>query len=263
MPECQSTPELVMGGGVGCVDFISDLHLQASEPQTFDAWAAYLRSTPCQALFVLGDLLEVWVGDDALDDTESGPFWQACADHIRELAERIPVYFMPGNRDFLLGERFLNRAGMQRLNDPTTLVVGSQRWLLSHGDELCLSDLPYQAFRAKVRTSQWRTQFLEQTLQSRIAIAREIRTKSEQGKAENVTLADVDEAAAEVWLKSSKTTTLIHGHTHQAATHRMPQQHVRHVLSDWDANAHPPRLQVLRGYLDGRLERVDLSSPSP
>lgn len=254
--------ELVLAPGVECVDFISDLHLQASEPGTFDAWAAYMQNTPCQALCVLGDLFEVWVGDDALDDPGQGWFWQNCAEVIRSASQRFTVFFMPGNRDFLLGERFLALSNMQLLGDPTTLVWGQHRWLLSHGDELCVADTHYQQFRATVRNAIWKNQFLEQTLQARIALTQEIRTKSEANKSQQTVWADVDEAAAQAWLNDCGANVLIHGHTHQPATHHMASGATRWVLSDWDAAATPPRLQVLRIQHQGRqLERIDLTAP--
>ena len=252
--------ELVLASSVECVDFISDLHLQATEPRTFDAWSAYMQSTQCQALCVLGDLFEVWVGDDALDDPGQGPFWQDCADVIRSAAQRFPVFYMPGNRDFLLGERFLALSNMQLLADPTTLVWGQHRWLLSHGDELCLGDTRYQQFRKTVRNATWKSHFLEQTLQTRIALAKEIRTESKANKLQQSEWADVDEAAAQAWLNACDANVLIHGHTHQPATHHMPSGATRWVLSDWDAAATPPRLQVLRVQgNDQQFDRIDLT----
>jgi UDP-2,3-diacylglucosamine hydrolase len=108
------------------VDLISDLHLQASETATFEAWRDYMASTPAQAVLILGDLFEVWVGDDA---AALDPFLQSCADVLRQASQRLHVAFMPGNRDFLVGPDFLNRCGVQALSDPCLLELGAQRRL--------------------------------------------------------------------------------------------------------------------------------------
>ena len=118
------------------MDFLSDLHLQPSDKATFDAWAHYMASPHCDAMFILGDLFEVWVGDDILSDPTHGMFWQQCADVIRRTSEQIPVFFMHGNRDFLVGQRLLSHAGLTVLADPTVLAVDTARWVkvefLSH-----------------------------------------------------------------------------------------------------------------------------------
>ncbi|MDD2919300.1 UDP-2,3-diacylglucosamine diphosphatase, partial [Rhodoferax sp.] len=139
------------------IDFISDLHLQAGEPATFAAWQRYMASTSADALFILGDLFEVWVGDDitrAADDPE-GAFALQCQQVISATAARMSVYFMHGNRDFLLGNDFAKGCGMTLLTDPTVLDFDGQRWLLSHGEELCLDDVDYQQFRQQVRNPAW------------------------------------------------------------------------------------------------------------
>ena len=221
-----------------------------------------MQCSQCQALFVLGDLFEVWVGDDALDEPEQGSFWQACAEVIRKATQRFPVFFMPGNRDFLLGERFLTLSNMQLLGDPTTLVWGPHRWLLSHGDELCTADTTYQQFRVTVRNTEWKNHFLEHPIEYRIAVAKEIRIKSEAKKSHHPIWVDVDNAAAQAWLNECGANVLIHGHTHQPATHLMPSGAVRWVLSDWDAEATPPRLQVLRAQRHGQqFDRMALTAP--
>ena len=121
------------------LDFISDLHLQASEPATLAAWQQYLQGTLAVALFILGDLFEVWVGDDALDGP--GSFEAQCVALLHTTSQRLPVFFMHGNRDFLVGDRFLQRSGATGLADPTVLAFAGQRWLLSHGDAVCVDDL--------------------------------------------------------------------------------------------------------------------------
>lgn len=228
------------------VDFISDLHLQASEPANFEAWKHYLQHTTCDALFILGDLFEVWVGDDVLDDPTEGPFIHACVQLLQAVSQRLPVYFMAGNRDFLLGKRMLATTGMQGLTDPATLTLGGERWVLSHGDEWCLADTGYQAFRKQVRSSTWQTQFLEQSLALRLATARHMRQTSEQRKGTQTDWADVDTTAAANLLLQYGAVRLMHGHTHQPAEHPLGHDKTRFVLSDWDARNTPPRLEVAR-----------------
>jgi UDP-2,3-diacylglucosamine hydrolase len=239
------------------VDFISDLHLQAIEPATVAAWRSYMRDTPAQAIFILGDLFEVWIGDDA---AEAGTFEAGCADVLRDAATRHDVFFMHGNRDFLLGPAFAARCGMTLLADPTTLVFGGKRWLLSHGDALCLDDHAYMAFRAQVRTPEWQAAFLARPLAERHAFARGLRAQSEARKSTGVVYPDVDAPHASQWLAAAQASVLIHGHTHRPATHALPGGGRRTVLSDWDAAASPPRLQLVRLTADG-LQRLALPPP--
>ena len=237
------------------VDFISDLHLQASEPATVAVWQHYLQTTQADALFILGDLFEVWVGDDAL--LEPGSFEaQGCA-ALKAAAQRLPVYFMHGNRDFLAGPAFLAHCGVTGLTDPTVLSFESQRYLLSHGDLLCLDDVDYQRFRVQARSEAWQTQFLSQPLATRRAQARGIRQESEARKQSGATYADVDGPAAIAWLQAAQAHTLIHGHTHRPANHALAPGLQRIVLSDWDAAALPPRVETLRLSRAG-LERIPL-----
>lgn len=228
------------------IDFISDLHLDASEPATFEAWAQHMAHTPADALFVLGDLFEVWVGDDNPDR-----FAQQCMAVLKATAQRLPVYFMCGNRDFLVGTDFLNATGLQGLQDPTVLDLGvttdakSMRILLSHGDALCLDDHDYLAFRAQVRHPDWQAAFLAKPLAERQAYARSVRHQSEALKRRHTDYADVDTDAALAWLKTTDAHVLLHGHTHRPAVHDLGEGLSRWVLSDWHADSQPPRLEVL------------------
>lgn len=234
------------------LDFISDLHLQASDPATFAAWQHYMAGTPADALFILGDLFEVWVGDDitTAPDDPDGTFALQCQQVLQATSARLPVYFMHGNRDFLLGEQFAKACGMKLLPDPTVLDFDAQHWLLSHGDALCLDDVDYQQFRLQVRSPAWQKNFLAQPLSVRQTLARSLRAQSESRKASGASYADVDPDAAKAWLRSHAASTLIHGHTHLPKDHLLDataQPALRRVvLSDWDAAARPPRLEVLR-----------------
>lgn len=255
--------ELVAPSHWRTVDFISDLHLQASEPATVAAWQNYLRTTPADALFILGDLFEVWVGDDALD--EPGSFEaQACA-LLHAASQRHALYFMHGNRDFLIGKHFARCTGATLLHDPTVLVWHDQRLLLSHGDALCLDDVDYQRFRMEARSAGWQRNFLAQSLAQRRAQARGIRQQSEARKQSGAPYADVDGPAAVTWLNAARAQTLIHGHTHRPASHQLAPTQQRLVLSDWDATAQPPRLELLRLSIAGSsvptLERLQAITP--
>ena len=236
------------------VDFISDLHLQASEPATFHAWRRYLAETPSDAVFMLGDLFEVWVGDDAAD--EPGSFEAQCAEVLRQA--RPPLFFLHGNRDFLVGEAFLHSCNVTGLADPTVLRFAGQRWLLSHGDALCLDDVDYQRFRALSRSAAWRQQVLAQPLAARRTLSRTIRDASESRKRSGAAYADVDGPAALQWLHAANAHALIHGHTHLPASHTLAPGLVRHVLSDWDLAATPPRADALRLTAAG-LERIRIA----
>jgi UDP-2,3-diacylglucosamine hydrolase len=235
------------------VDLISDLHLQASETVTFEAWLAYMASTPAQAVLILGDLFEVWVGDDA---AAQDPFLQRCADVLREASQRLHVAFMPGNRDFLVGPDFLIRCGVQALTDPCLLELGAQRILLSHGDALCLDDKPYQAFRLQARSPEWQEAFLAKPLAEREAFARSLRALSESQKHEGMSFADADPEMSLFWLAQAKADRLIHGHTHRPADHALGTAQ-RHVLSDWSLDHSPLRAQVFRLHRDSGSKRLD------
>jgi UDP-2,3-diacylglucosamine hydrolase len=238
------------------IEFISDLHLADATPRTFEAWARYLATTDADALFILGDLFEVWIGDDA---RLPGSFAERAADVLREAAARRTVGFMVGNRDFLVGAAMLRDCGIVALPDPTLLDAWGQRVLLSHGDALCLGDTAYQQFRTQVRSVAWRDAFLSRPLSEREQIARAMRDASEGTKRSRppADWADVDTAAAVAWLHASGSRTLVHGHTHRPGDEALGPGYARHVLSDWDCDAAPLRAQVLRLTRDG-FARIDL-----
>ncbi|MGP1516692.1 MAG: UDP-2,3-diacylglucosamine diphosphatase [Ottowia sp.] len=226
------------------VDVIADLHLNPDEPATAAAWRRYLLGSPASAVFMLGDLFEAWVGDDA---ARPGSFEGDCAAVMQAASARCALYFMRGNRDFLVGPAFLAACGVQDLPcDPTALTLGGQRWLLSHGDALCLEDVAYQQFRRQVRQPAWQQQFLARPLAERQALARQMRSASRQAQADSQNWADVDEAAARALLVACRAPVLIHGHTHRPATHALGGGLSRIVLSDWCLDDAAPRVQVLR-----------------
>lgn len=241
------------------IDFISDLHLQLSDPLTLQAWKRYMAQTRADAVFILGDLFEVWVGDDGQQaPDEDARFERHCIEVLLSASGRCAVHFMHGNRDFLLGPACARAGGFTLLDDPTVLVLGEQRWLLTHGDALCLDDAEYLQFRAQVRTPAWQQAFLAKPLTERRAIARDLRQQSEDRKRSGIAYADVDAPLARRWLTSAAAPALIHGHTHKPADHDLDQGLTRHVLSDWDAGAKPLRAEVLRLSLLGPQEPVQV-----
>jgi UDP-2,3-diacylglucosamine hydrolase len=267
--------ELVAPATWQTVDCISDLHLQASDAGGVKAFARYLQNTTANALFILGDLFEVWVGDDAVD--EPGSFESQCMRLLRKATSVRPIFVMHGNRDFLLGNLFHFAAGTTALADPVVLVLGGHRFVLSHGDALCLEDVDYQRFREQVRGDAWQKNFLARTLDERRTLARGLRDRSEAAqreKSQNLVrarfntadepppspFADVDPQAARQWLQRAGSATLVHGHTHRPAEHFLGNGLRRVVLSDWDLSAASPRADVLRlSAADGSLVRLDLS----
>lgn len=236
------------------LDFLADMHLKASEPRTFDAWRKYLLGTPADAVFLLGDVFEAWPGDDC---TTPGSFARRCQAVLRAASARRALFFMAGNRDFLIGKKFLARAHMQHLPDPTALHFCGRRWLLSHGDALCTDDARYQQFRAEVRGAAWQAAFLARPLAERQAIAQHMRQTSEAEHAKHAShgYARIDETLAAAWLRAAGAETLIHGHTHQPGEHEMGEGLQRIVASDWHITDSARRLDVLRLTADG-LQRI-------
>jgi UDP-2,3-diacylglucosamine hydrolase len=237
-----------------CVDIISDVHLQPAERDTFLLWQRYLRETPADAVFILGDLFEAWVGDDAAD---AAGFAAECAEVLRQAGKQRPLFFMHGNRDFLVGSSLMQAVNATLLQDPAVLGVGERRWLLTHGDALCLADTDYLRFREQVRSSTWQRDFLALPLAQREQVARHLRSESEARKLTDQDYADVDHAAADVWLDAAQAGGMIHGHTHRPAEHVLPSGRPRIVLSDWDGAARPPRAEALRLHPQG-YRRVGL-----
>ena len=236
--------ELVAPSRWTTVDFISDLHLQASDARTFQAWRRYLLHTAADAVFILGDLFEVWVGDDVLG--VEGGFERQCAGVLRAASARADIFIMHGNRDFLMGGALMTACGCTPLEDPSVLSFANQRWLLVHGDAQCLDDTDYMQFRAQVRSPQWQQAFLAKPLAERIAMARGIRAQSEARKRSDTVYADVDFTAANALLDTLQARHMVHGHTHRPAKHALRAGRERLVLSDWDLAARPPRAEVLR-----------------
>jgi UDP-2,3-diacylglucosamine hydrolase len=233
-----------------CIDFISDLHLSESTPQTFDALAQHLRATTADAVFILGDLFELWIGDDM----RQRGFERRCAELLSEASSHRSVSFMVGNRDFLVGSALLRDTGMVGLPDPTVLLAWGQRVMLTHGDALCVTDLPYQAFRKQVRAPDWQAQFLSKPFEERLQVAAQARKASasnaQQRSFDGDSSVDIDATTAVLWMHRMGAPELVHGHTHRPGSSVLAPGYKRHVLSDWDLDS-ANRAEVLRLDRDG------------
>jgi len=216
--------------------FISDLHLSPERPAIVGLFLKFLRerASHAEALYILGDLFEYWIGDDAGLQAEARPLVEA----LRGLTRSgIPVYVMHGNRDFLLGDRFVAETGCRLLPDPTVISLYGEPTLLMHGDLLCTDDVDYLKFRAMVRNPQWIQMFLAKPVPERIAMAQQYREVSKAATAnKKPEIMDVHPAAVEAALREHQIRHLIHGHTHRPAQHvlTLDGETVRRtVLGDW------------------------------
>jgi UDP-2,3-diacylglucosamine hydrolase len=261
LPAGAATPapaELVLDPAWVTVEFVSDLHLSEDLPATTAAFERWLDGTRADAVFILGDLFEVWVGDDAA----TRPYEARCVAALSCAAARRPVWVMHGNRDFLLGPGFFAATGTRPLADPTVVEAFGRRVLLTHGDAWCLDDKPYMQFRAQVRQPALAAALLAQPLEARLALAAKMRAGSQENQRGAVTYADVDEPTARAAMAAGRADTLVHGHTHRPGTAPFAGG-TRLVLSDWhldpDAEGHAghgaPRAEVLRWTASG-FERV-------
>ncbi|MBD3642022.1 MAG: UDP-2,3-diacylglucosamine diphosphatase [Marinobacter sp.] len=218
--------------------FISDLHLEESRPDITDAFLAFLKDKAMgvERLYILGDFFEAWIGDD-----ERTPLQETVAGALREVSESgTEIFLMHGNRDFLIGEDFCNRAGATLLDDPTVVDLYGTPTLLMHGDSLCTADVEYQKFRANMRNPQWQQMILARPLADRQQMARQLREISmakNQGKAETIMDVTPEEVVKE--MEAHGVQRLIHGHTHRPAIHDLEangQSAKRFVLGDWDSH---------------------------
>lgn len=216
--------------------FIADLHLDDARPDITALFEQYLASDEARganAFYILGDLVEAWIGDD--DDAELPSRIAAATRGLRDAG--VPVYFMAGNRDFLLGPAFAERAGMTILEDGTVHDIEGVPTLLMHGDVLCTDDVEYQKVRAQVRTDAWKQQILSMPLEARRAFAAKARadSKSRTGRVDE-TIMDVNQTAVESAMRDASVVRLVHGHTHRPAVHGFALDGAdaqRIVLGDW------------------------------
>ncbi|WP_203300460.1 UDP-2,3-diacylglucosamine diphosphatase [Marinobacter sediminum] len=218
--------------------FISDLHLEESRPDITEAFLGFLKEKAhgVKQLYILGDFFEAWIGDD-----ERTPLQEQIAAALRAVSESgTEIFLMHGNRDFLIGHDFCDRAGATLLDDPTVVDLYGTPTLLMHGDSLCTADVEYQKFRANMRNPQWQQMILQRPLADRQQMARQLREISmakNQGKAE--TIMDVTPEEVVKDMEAHGVQRLIHGHTHRPAEHHLEangQPAKRIVLGDWDTH---------------------------
>lgn len=219
---------------IAVIHLISDLHLNPDQPALLEHFDQYSNTLdPGDDLYILGDLFEYWLGDDAADFLGHTPVERV----LGSLSGRgVQVFFLSGNRDFLLGEEFADRCGMRIISDEHVLQLGSKRVLLMHGDSLCTDDIAHQKFRNMVRSPSWQDQFLGKSLAERDALARLARYRSEDGKTQKAAqIMDVNAEAVDEVMCAHHVRLLIHGHTHRPAVHKAsPSGNAyRVVLGDW------------------------------
>jgi len=215
--------------------FISDLHLQGARPDITERFFRFLETeaAEAEALYILGDLFEAWIGDD--DPDEHSREVQAAMRRLTDAG--VAGYFMHGNRDFLIGDAFAERTGFTLLDDPVVHEFHGTPVLLSHGDAYCTDDVDYQAFRRQSRDPAWQQQVLAMPVEQRRALAGKVRAESQAAmvdKAEDIM--DVNAEAVAAALREAGVTTLVHGHTHRPAIHDLDLDGTpatRIVLGDW------------------------------
>jgi UDP-2,3-diacylglucosamine hydrolase len=215
--------------------FISDLHIDASRPAITEQFLSFLsdEARHAEALYILGDLFESWVGDDAADSAQS-----AAMAGLHSLTEHgVPCFVMHGNRDFLLAGQFCRMSGARLLSDPLIVTLYGEPVLVMHGDALCTDDRAYQRLRATVREADWQRQFLALSIASRRALAGAARAGSQAHTAAiEYAITDVNADSVALALRNSGAATLLHGHTHRPAIHALEvdgRPCTRIVLGDW------------------------------
>lgn len=214
--------------------FISDLHLSPSQPAISNRFyqCVHWISTHTRSLYILGDLFDAWPGDDNID-----AFSQPIIDALKQLSDKgVKLYFMSGNRDFLLGKGFMQACGMQYLKDPCIVFFDKKPVLLSHGDKYCTKDKGHQWLRRLTRNALFPILFQLLPLSTRQKFVGKVRTFSQQ-KSKSMIVMDTVEASLIRVMKAMKTTTIIHGHTHKPGLRQMTEKnqvYTQYVLSDWD-----------------------------
>ncbi len=218
--------------------FISDLHIALEKPQITNRFLSFLKNQAAraQAVYILGDLFDAWVGDD-----DFTPPNNLIRQELKQLTEAgIPVYLQPGNRDFLLGQKFCQDTGVKLLDDYVVIDLFGTPTLLTHGDLLCTDDLPYQAFRVKSHTHEWKNSVLSKPLLLRVLMARWYRFRSYFHKRkQSLDIMDVNQDSVIKVMSHYCCMRLIHGHTHRPDIHHFEingQPAQRHVLAAWESN---------------------------
>jgi UDP-2,3-diacylglucosamine hydrolase len=215
--------------------FISDLHLEADRPDIGQQFLQFMQTEANEAddLYILGDLFEAWVGDD-----DPNTHYFSIKRALRKLVDRgIPVYFMHGNRDFMIGKDFANETGVKILKDPYKVTMYGRSTLLSHGDILCIDDVQYQRVRKMVRDPDWQASMRSKPLKERLRIAQEARRQSmEQTINKSLQIMDVNQDEVKRVIREHNVDVLLHGHTHRPDVHTVDlgnRTAKRIVLGDW------------------------------
>ena len=218
--------------------FISDLHLNDNQPHIISMFKSYLESLIKKnkddiELYIIGDLFESWVGDD-----HKTPLNKDIKNALLQLTtNNIKTYFLYGNRDFLIGNKFLEETGVVLISDPDVFTYKNKKVLISHGDEFCTDDIEYQMFRKIVRNKDWQKDFLGFPISKRLKIAGEAKDASQNSKEKkSMNIMDVNQAAIEKAINIHQVDLIIHGHTHRPAKHIIESNNhycERFVLGDW------------------------------
>lgn len=243
--------------------FVSDLHLQAAMPRTTEAFFHFLRTqaTTTRQLYLLGDIFEAWAGDDDIADVYN----RQVVDELKKLSKNgIELFWIAGNRDFLVGEQFAKTCGITLLPDPFVTTIADHLLVLTHGDAYCTDDAAYMQFRTQVRDTEWQKNFLALPLSQRKAIIENLRAGSRAAQRDkSYDIMDVNPEAIKNLFDETQTATMIHGHTHRPARHdyqEAGEKRVRYVLSDWDLDGTTPRGDWLALDTNGIIRRYDLNS---
>lgn len=234
------------------VYFISDLHLNQADTSVTNRFLSLLRYTKhnADALYILGDLFEAWVGDD-IDEPWLDEIYAA----LHQTSQQIPVYFMHGNRDFMIGKRFCQHTGCQLLQDPCVVELYGEKILLSHGDRYCTLDSKYQAYRKKVHNRFLQWLFLRLPMRIRKEIGLKLRSQKQASHPQsNPALFDVTDVAIETAMQQHQCRIMIHGHTHKPNIHEHPCGK-RYVMGAWEEHA-----EILRLKADGEIQLIPIDS---
>lgn len=215
--------------------FVSDLHIHEAQSEIGRQFARFLaeEASGASALYILGDLFESWIGDD-----DPNPHYAQTKTQLRELTDTgVPVYFMHGNRDFLIGDRFVQQTGVQLLDDPVVHEIHGTSVLLSHGDAYCTDDHEYQKIRRMTRDPQWQAAMLARSVSERLEYAAMARQQSvEKTGSIDESIMDVNAASIKKVMREHNVNTMLHGHTHRPAVHQFELDNelaTRIVLGDW------------------------------
>ncbi len=229
--------------------FIADLHLDRNQQERSFHFLNFIktRAADARALYILGDLFEVWSGDD--DPAEE---FTEIFEALKNLSKTTDIYFLPGNRDFLVGPQLAKKVGFKIIQEPHLIQQGSKRIALLHGDELCTDDIDYQKFKSMVRSQQWQQEFLSKPLSKRLQLTAQLRQQSQSEMAgKTASIMDVNQLAVSKVFDELNVDTIIHGHTHRPGIHHLENNRQRIVLGDWN-----PEPSYLTG-LDEELKLID------